>query len=242
MDTQTILPVPSPPVLELDLIADFACPWSYLGKRSLERALGNLYGLPVKSLRWHGFRTQPVVAALANADQQSGWRKHIASRLPPGVSVDFAHKSLAEAGEALGIHFDFSRLEQLPDTREAHRLVALAAREEKHSEVADGLFRAFFEQGRDIGSHEVVEAIGRESGMSADTLAAFANPQEGRDEVDAEEKRLRGFGVTATPNLLINGRVLVPGPADVPTYVQALDKALFPQLPAPGKSGKKKLH
>ena len=47
MDTQTILPVPSPPALELDLIADFACPWSYLGKRSLERALGNLYGLPV---------------------------------------------------------------------------------------------------------------------------------------------------------------------------------------------------
>ena len=154
--------------------------------------------------------------------------------------MDFAHKSLAEAGEQLGIHFDFARLEQLPDTREAHRMVALAAREEKHSEVADGLFRAFFEQGRDIGSHDVVDAVGRESGLSAETLAAFANPEEGRDEIAADEKRLRGFGVTATPNLLINGRVLVPGPADVSTYVQALDQALFPQLPAPGD--KKQLH
>jgi len=58
------------------------------------------------------------------------------------------------------------------------------------------------------------------------------------EAITAEEKRLRGFGVTATPNLLINGRVLVPGPADVSTYVQALDQALFPQLP----SDKKHLH
>jgi predicted DsbA family dithiol-disulfide isomerase len=233
MDTQTIVPAPARPILELDLIADFACPWSFLGKRSLERALGNLYGLPVRALRWHGFRAVPEGALLAG-EQHSAWRKHLAARLPAGVSVDFAQKSLAEAGESLGIHFDFSRLEQLPDTREAHRLVAIAAREEKHSEVADGLFRAFFEQGRDIGSHEVIDAVGRESGLSEETLAAFARADEARDEIEADEKRLRGFGVTATPNLLINGRVLVPGPADVPTYVQALDQALFPQLPAEG--------
>jgi predicted DsbA family dithiol-disulfide isomerase len=239
MDTQIVTPAPSRPVLELDLIADFACPWSYLGKRSLERALGNLYGLPVRAMRWHGFRAH-ADGAIALGAQQQTWRKHLATRLPPGVSVDFAQKSLAEAGEDLGIHFDFSRLEQLPDTREAHRLVALAARQEKHNEVADGLFRAFFEQGRNIGDHDVIEAVGRENGLSADTLAAFANPEEGRDEIAADEKRLRGFGVTATPNLLINGRVLVPGPADVSTYVQALDQALFPPLPAP--ANKKQLH
>jgi predicted DsbA family dithiol-disulfide isomerase len=239
MDTQTIVPAPARPVLELDLIADFACPWSFLGKRSLERALGNLYGLPVRALRWHGFRAQPE-GALLTGEQHSAWRKHMAARLPPGVSVDFAHKSLVEAGEQLGIHFDFSALDRLPDTREAHRIVALAAREEKHSDVADGLFRAFFEQGRDIGAHEVIEAVGRENGLSTETLTAFANPEEGRDEIAADEKRLRGFGVTATPNLLINGRVLVPGPADVPTYVQALDQALFPELPAPGD--KKQVH
>lgn len=240
MDTQIITPAAAHPILELDLIADFACPWSFLGKRSLERALRNLYGLPVRALRWHGFRAHADGSAIALSDQHLSWRTHLAARLPSGVSVDFAHKSLVEAGESLGIRFDFSRLEQLPDTREAHRIVALAAREEKHSEVADGLFRAFFEQGRNIGDHAVVETIGRETGLNADTLTAFANLEEARDEIAADEKRLRGFGVTATPNLLINGRVLVPGPADVSTYVQALDQALFPQLPAP--ADKKQLH
>jgi predicted DsbA family dithiol-disulfide isomerase len=250
MDKQLVIPIPNRPSLELDLIADFACPWSYLGKRSLERALGSLYGLPQRAMRWHGFRTQaaigdgePRVLDTEAADMSvptpgQSWKEHLATRLPPGISVEFAEKSLSEAGEDLGIHFDFSKLERVPDTREAHRLVALAAREEKQSEVADAIFRAFFEQGRDIGDHSVIEALAQESGLAADTLAAFNKLEEGRDEVAAEEKRLRGFGVQATPNLLINGRVLVPGPADVSTYVQALDQALFPQLP----SDKKHLH
>jgi predicted DsbA family dithiol-disulfide isomerase len=239
MDTQTVTPVATPPILELDLIADFACPWSFLGKRSMERALGSLYGLPVRAMRWHGFRPQ-IELALTHGDGRTSWRDHLAKRLPAGVTVDFAHKSLAEAGQSLGIHFDFTKLDKLPDTTEAHRLVALAAREEKHSEVADGLFRAFFEQGRDIGDIKVVEAVALESQVGAETLLAFANASEGREEIEADEKRLRGFGVTVTPNLLINGRVLVPGPADVSTYVQALDQALFPQLPAP--ADKKHLH
>jgi predicted DsbA family dithiol-disulfide isomerase len=241
MDTQLVSIAPKQLILELDLIADFACPWSYLGKRSLERALVNLQGFPQPALRWHGFRAQPEGAgekAKEKVIAPQSWRAHIGARLPKGVSVDFAHKSLAEAGHGLGINFDFSRLESVPDTREAHRLVALAAREDKQSEMADGLFRAFFEQGRDIGDRAVVEAIARESGASEDTLTAFGNPDSGRDEVASEEKRLRGFGVVSTPNLLINGRVLVPGPADVSTYLQALDQALFPQLPA----DKKHLH
>jgi predicted DsbA family dithiol-disulfide isomerase len=253
MDTQLVTPAPKRLGLELDLIADFACPWSYLGKRSLERALGNLQGFAPPALRWHGFRPQAPAEKVATkqltrdlageavtvaAPAPQTWRAHMASRLPAGISVDFAQKSLAEAGEGLGIHFDFSRLEQMPDTREAHRLMALATREDKQSEVADGIFRAFFEQGRDIGDHAVIEAVGQETGLGAETLAAFNKPEEGRDEIAAEEQRLRGFGVVATPNLLINGRVLVPGPADVSTYVQALDQALFPKLP----SDKKHLH
>jgi predicted DsbA family dithiol-disulfide isomerase len=236
MDTQLIQAVPSRAVLELDLIADLACPWSFLGKRSLERALLNLYGTPVRALRWHGFRGQGET----EPPKATSWQDHLATRLPNGVTVDFAHRSLAEAGHGLGINFDFSKLTSLPDTREAHRLVKLAGRDERQSEVADALFGAFFEQGRDITDLEVLASVGARAGLTPVTLDAFRNPAEGRDDVTAEERRLRGLGVTATPNLLINGRILVPGPADVSTYVQALDQALFPELPAP--QDKKLLH
>jgi predicted DsbA family dithiol-disulfide isomerase len=96
----------------------------------------------------------------------------------------------------------------------------------------DALFSAFFERGQDIGDHAVLEEVGRAQGLTEATLTAFSDPSASADQVDAEEKRLRGLGVMATPNLLINGRILVPGPAEVATYVQALDQALFPGLGA----------
>ena len=224
MDTQIVRPETAPPGLQLDLIADFACPWSYMGKRSLERALGSLYGAAVKPLRWHGFRSQSEGSASIT------WPEHLAIRLPKGVTVDFAQRGLAEAGRDLGIEFQFDRLQSLPDTREAHRLTALALRDERQGEVVDALFKAFFEEGRDIGDTAVLNDIARECQLATATLAAFGDPAEGREQVLAEEQRLRGLGVVATPNLLINGRVLVPGPADVSTYIQALDHALFPAL------------
>ncbi len=234
MDKQLLIPVPARPMLELDLIADLACPWSYLGKRSLERALDRLLGAPVRPLRWHGF---PLMAP---SSQPIAWRDHLESRLPTGVTVEYVHRTLQSAGRELGINFNFDRLQYLPDTRNAHRLVRIAAREERQSEVVDALFAAFFEQGRDIGDMKVLEEVARECGLSSEALAAFANPDEARDDVAAEERRLRELGVVNTPNLLLNGRVLVPGPADVSTYIQAIDQALFPRLPAP--TDRRRLH
>ena len=75
MDTQVLVTTPKLPLLELDLIADFACPWSYLGKRSLERALGNLYGAPVPILRWHGFRPESERAAAQGIPRRGGDRR-----------------------------------------------------------------------------------------------------------------------------------------------------------------------
>jgi len=227
MDTQVATPSALRPPLEFDLIADFACPWSYLGKRKLERALDSLYGLPTPALRWHGLRIKGEVPPASAA-----WRDHLATRLPAGVSVDLAHETLAQAGRELGIRFDFARLVRVPDTREAHRLVKLAETEGAHGALVDALFSAFFESGQDIGDHAVLTEVGRARGLTAATLTAFDDPRAGAEQVDAEEKRLQGLGVMATPNLLINGRILVPGPAEVATYVQALDQALFPGLAA----------
>src|ERR1700676_4028847 len=104
MNTQVVTLRTARPPLEFDLIADFACPWSYLGKRKLERALDSLYGIPFPALRWHGLRIKSEVPPASGL-----WRDHLATRLPTGVSVDLAHETLAQAGRGLGISFDFGR-------------------------------------------------------------------------------------------------------------------------------------
>lgn len=220
--------VPYSPRLTLDVVADFTCPWSFLGLRRIVRALGNVQGLPTPPLiRWHGFR----LPRAAPDEARAVWRAHLAARLPPGMTPEFAEQSLEQAGGELGIRFDFRRVLGVPDTGEAHRLMVLAAREGRQAMLADGIFRAYFEEGRDIADAAQLARLGREAGLSEAALQAFADAGEEGTAVVAEEQRLRALGVENVPNLLLNGRVLVPGPADVDTYVQALDQAMFPGTP-----------
>lgn len=222
--------------LVLDVVADFTCPWSFLGSRRIARALGAVQGLPAPPvLRWHGFRLPRPQA------DASLWQAHLAQRLPPGIGVEFAERSLEEAGRALGIRFRFDLIRVVPDTLHAHRLVLAAAPALLHVEVADAIFRAYFEQGRDIGREDELVAIGRACGLEESTLERYARGFPPVDEVSAdhasvaavlaEEQRLRALGVQNVPNLLLNGYVLVPGPAEEAIYVQALDQVLFPQAP-----------
>ncbi|HEU4593368.1 MAG TPA: DsbA family oxidoreductase [Steroidobacteraceae bacterium] len=210
--------------LDIDLVADFTCPWSWLGMAQLTRALGSLEGDVETRLRWHPFRMAPKAATT----NPRSFHEYLAERLPAGISVPFAEKSLTEAGRELGIEFHFEKLGTLPSTAEAHRLVQLAMEEGRHANVAAAVFRAYFEQGADIGDVNVLAELGAEAGLSEQTLQKFRDTREGDAALAGSEERLRGFGVRTVPNLLFGGRVLVPGTVNVATYVHALDQALFP--------------
>jgi len=210
--------------LDIDLVADFTCPWSWLGMAQLTRALANLSGDVETRLRWHPFRmAQPG----SNAAPRS-FHDYLAERLPQGITVPFAQQSLTEAGRELGIEFHFEKLGELPSTSEAHRLVQLAGSDGQHANVAAAIFRAYFERGADIGEIDVLAKIGADAGLDAATLRAFRETREGDALLVGSEERMRGFGVRSVPNLLFGGRVLVPGTVNVATYVHALDQALFP--------------
>ena len=222
--------------LDIDLVADFTCPWSWLGMAQLTRALGSLSGDIETRLRWHPFR---MATPNANATPRS-FHDYLAERLPPGISLPFAEKSLAEAGRELGIEFHFEKLGPLPSTSEAHRLVQLAANDGRHANLAAAIFRAYFEDGADIGDLDVLERIGAEAGLDEKTLKAFRETRDGDSLLVGSEERLRGFGVRSVPNLLFGGRVLVPGTVNVATYVHALDQALFPSVEEPANEGEQK--
>jgi len=210
--------------LDIDLVADFTCPWSWLGMAQLTRALGNLEGDVETRLRWHPFRMAPKAAT----SNPRSFHDYLAERLPAGISVPFAEKSLTEAGRELGLDFHFEKLGSLPSTAEAHRLVQLAVDEGRHANVAAAIFRAYFERGANIGDPDVLTGLGAEAGLSEKTLQTFRDTREGDAALAGSEERLRGFGVRTVPNLLFGGRVLVPGTVNVATYVHALDQALFP--------------
>src|SRR3954452_13266352 len=148
--------------LDIDLVADFTCPWSWLGMGQLTRALGSLSGDVETRLRWPPFRLTPPATHAA----PRSFHDYLAERLPSGISVPFAEKSLTEAGRELGLDFHFEKLGPLPSTAEAHRLVQLAMNEGRHANVAAAIFRAYFEGGADIADASVLTQLGADAGLT----------------------------------------------------------------------------
>lgn len=239
MDTTTAFPVPAAPSLEIDLIVDLVCPWSYIARQQLERALGSLHGTPVRAVRWHGLPRER--ARTGGGAAPATWREYLASRLPPRSDLAAAERELEAAGREVGIAFDFAGIRAVADTQEAHRLIGLAAADPAQAALIDALFAAHFETGQDLADPAVLVAIARGAGVDDAVVRAFERSAKGRDAVQSESRRLRGLGVASVPNVLLNGTVLVPGPADVDTYVTALDRALFPSADG-AKEDRGRLH
>ena len=131
-------------------------------------------------------------------------------------------------GAENGIHFNFADLKRVPNTLNAHRLMLLGREQDVQSELAEALFRAFFEQGRDIGDPDVLVEIGQQVGLPAEAVKAALGDDTSTKIVAAEEAQARQMGFVATPNYLFNRRVLLPGAADVETLVSAFAEAVFP--------------
>ena len=212
--------------LDIDLVADFTCPWSWLGMAQLTRALGNLSGDVETRLRWHPFR---MASPRRRTRRRAASTTISPSACRPGISVPFAEKSLTEAGRELGIEFHFEKL-----GASAEHLGGASPG------AAGGRMRAVMRTWRPPSSARISNAaptsatsrcwrgIGAEAGLGEKTLQAFRETREGDAALVGSEERLRGFGVRTVPNLLFGGRVLVPGTVNVATYVHALDQALFP--------------
>ena len=135
--------------------------------------------------------------------------------------VEEMDRRMIAVGKEEGIPFALDRIQKTPNTFDAHRLLWLAEREGVQDKVADGLFRAFFAEGRDIGDRAVLADLGAEAGLDRNAVTAFLQGDEGTKEVREEEQRARELGVDAVPTFIIGGKVLVSGAQNPEVFLEA---------------------
>ena len=125
--------------LDIDVIADVACPWSFLGKRRLDRALASYSG-PVQIV-WQPLQLTPDLPS-----EGVPFDAYLAERFGSRSQVAAGLEQLTALGAENGIRFNFDALQRVPNTLNAHRLMLLGRDRDVQSELAEVLFRAFFEQ------------------------------------------------------------------------------------------------
>ena len=208
------------PTVTVEIISDAICPWCWIGKRRLEGAAAILSGKIAISTVWKPFELNP--------DMPKGGAERRTYRLRKFGSLEFSAQldaRVAAAGRSVGLDFRHDLMTWTPNTFDCHRLIWLAGRAGKQDDVVEGLFQAYFRQGRNIGDFAVMADVAQAAGLNRAEAKAFLAANEGADEVARELARARAMGIEGVPTFLINGTPLVSGAVPSELLVRAISEA-----------------
>ncbi|CAN5164948.1 DsbA family protein [soil metagenome] len=206
--------------LLIDLVADVVCPWCYLGWRRVKSAVA-LRPDVEPLIVWRPYQLDPTLP-----EQGVDRKAYMAGKFKDPVKLKAAHTALTEAGAEDGILFNFEGIALSPNTSAAHRLIRWAHGAGKQDAVVEGLFSAYFTEGRDIGDPRVLADIGAGAGM--DPVVILQLLAQGADEetVAREHAMAVQGGITGVPFAIFGGRLAVVGAESRENIAQAIDKAL----------------
>lgn len=193
--------------ITIDVVSDVVCPWCFLGRKRLENALAMLPEVEAE-IRWRPFQLDPTLPPQGK-DRQAYMREKFGN----GSKIDDIHKQLTELGEENGIVFDFEAITRAPNTLDAHRLIHWAAQAapDTQNKLVGTLFSLYFEQGQDIGDHEVLvdaaASVGMDAAVVARLLESDADKATIREEIDTANR----IGVRGVPCFIIDQKYAVMG-------------------------------
>ena len=192
-------------MIRLDIFSDPVCPWCYLGKANLDRALEAAPDHPFQ-IEWHPFQLNPDMPP-EGVDK----RDYLAARFGGDAKVDEIHDRLRQIAKANGVDLDPDVPKRIPNTLNAHRLIPWAGIEGKQTPVVAALFRAYWKEGRDIGNPAVLADIAAAAGMDRAATLRLLQSDADADDLRARDEDARHKGVTAVPTFLIAQQYVVSG-------------------------------
>lgn len=201
---------PGAATIRLDVVSDAICPWCYVGKRRLEEALRQLGpDGPAVEVCWRPFQLNPDMPR-AGVER----RAYRTAKFGSWERSQALDAQVAAAGAGEGLAFRHDLMARTPNTLDAHRLVRLAWREGGagvQDAVVEGLFAAYFAEGRDIGDRRVLADVGGAAGLDRGRVGAMLAGEEGSAEVRGEDLAARRSGLRGVPTFILDGTALFSG-------------------------------
>lgn len=207
------------PILDIDVISDVMCPWCYIGKRRLERALAERPDIAV-DVRWRPFQLDASIPR-GGMDRQ----EYLDRKFGPGRAKE-VYAGIEAAGAAEGIPFAFDRIEKSPNTVDAHRVVRWAAAGGDQQAAVERLFAGYFTEGRDLTDPDYLAEVAVEAGLDRDIVARLLAGEADRDRVAEEVRLAQRMGVQGVPCFIFAAKYVVMGAQDPAILVQAIDQAV----------------
>jgi predicted DsbA family dithiol-disulfide isomerase len=207
--------------LTIDVVSDVICPWCFIGKRRLEKALSMLGQPAGVRVVWKPFQLNPHMPV-----QGVERRTYRTAKFGSWERSQALDAQVAAAGADEGIAFAFDKMTRTPNTLDAHRLIWLARETNVQDAIVETLFRAYFIEGLNLNDRPTLLALAVQSGIPATHVEPLLAGEEGRAEVLEEEDLSKALGVNGVPSLFLNGQPTFSGAVAAPLLADAIRRAL----------------
>ena len=204
--------------LTVEVYSDIVCPWCYVGKRRLERALTSVGG-DIRVM-WRPFQLNPTMP-LDGMDRAA----YLKAKFGSLENFGRMEEQLLAAGADEQIPFAFEKIQRTPNTVAAHRLVWYAAQQGKQDAMVEALFRGYFLEGKNIGEVTTLTHVAAEAGLNRTKTEEFMESEKGVVEVKGEEAVGRRLGIRGVPYFVFNGTVSISGAQPPDIFVSAIQQA-----------------
>ena len=206
--------------MQIDVVSDTVCPWCFIGKRRLARALEMRPEIAF-DVQWRPYQLDPNIPR-EGVDRAS----YMKAKFGDGPRVAAMSESLKAEGLREGISFAFEKIDRRPNTIDSHRLIRWAAVAGIQDSVVERLFAAYFLEGRDIGDPGVLEFLAADVGMDSVQVAELLADDTDRAAVEREAKLAGEMGITGVPTFIFASKYVISGAREAEVLVQVIDKAL----------------
>lgn len=202
----------------LDIISDPVCPWCYIGKANLDRALAATPGTPFE-IRWRPYQLNPDMPP-GGMDRKA----YLDAKFGGAGNAARIYGRIEAAAAEAGLDVDFGRIGRSPNTLDAHRLIHWAEAYGVQTAVVDALFRRYFAMGEDISDPAVLRAAAEAAGMDGNAVARLLASDADRAEVQAAAEEGRAMGVTGVPTFVLGAKYVLTGAQPAETWMRVIEE------------------
>jgi predicted DsbA family dithiol-disulfide isomerase len=207
-------------MVKLDILSDPVCPWCLIGKARLDRALEARPAHPF-AIEWHPFQLNPDMPR-GGMDRAA----YLEAKFGGRAAAAEAYARVDAAARESGIEIDWAVIRRIPNTLDAHRLIHWAGIEGRQTPVVSALFRAYWQEGRDIGDRDTLSDIADGAGLDAAMVRRLLATEADADDIRARDTHARERGITGVPTFIIANRHVVPGAQPTELWKQLIDEIL----------------
>ena len=204
-------------MIQIDLFSDVICPWCFIGKRRLERAL-KIRSNPRVDINWRAFQLNPDMPKNGIAREQ-----YIEAKFGGPERAQGIYDNIRRVGETEGLEFRFDKIKRTPNTILAHRLISWSKHLKISDLVVESLFKAYFFDGLDIGSMETLIELLEELEINTEAFKSYIKTDNGLDEVSNETRFAYEHGITGVPCFIFDKKYSVSGAQEPEAFFPLFD-------------------